>query len=117
MEGGRLMKKFLYQRDYECNIHYTTINKYDITSRHHLEFKIQISTLDSMFLASFHSTVLINNVRLNCRIKIYLKTNNAFMLQSTHKKANLRMKYVLCSVRKGNTNNMMEKKLLCEICT
>ena len=27
----------------------------------------------------------------------------------------LRMKYVLCSVRKGNTNNMMEKKWLCEI--
>ena len=26
-----------------------------------------------------------------------------------------RMKYVLCSVRKGNTNNMMEKKWLCEI--
>ena len=25
------------------------------------------------------------------------------------------MKYVLCSVRKGNTNNMMEKKWLCEI--
>ena len=29
----------------------------------------------------------------------------------------LRMKYVLCSVRKGNTNNMMEKKWLCEILT
>ena len=27
----------------------------------------------------------------------------------------LRMKYVLCSVRKGNTNNMMEKRWLCEI--
>ena len=27
----------------------------------------------------------------------------------------IRMKYVLCSVRKGNTNNMMEKKWLCEI--
>ena len=27
----------------------------------------------------------------------------------------LRMKYVLCSVRKGNTNNMMEKKWQCEI--
>ena len=27
----------------------------------------------------------------------------------------LRMKYVLFSVRKGNTNNMMEKKWLCEI--
>ena len=26
-----------------------------------------------------------------------------------------RMKYVLCSVRKGNTNSMMEKKWLCEI--
>ena len=25
------------------------------------------------------------------------------------------MKYVLCSVRKGNTNNMIEKKWLCEI--
>ena len=25
------------------------------------------------------------------------------------------MKYVLCSVRKGNTNKMMEKKWLCEI--
>ena len=25
------------------------------------------------------------------------------------------MKYVLCSVRKGNTNSMMEKKWLCEI--
>ena len=25
------------------------------------------------------------------------------------------MKYVLCSVRKGNTNNIMEKKWLCEI--
>ena len=25
------------------------------------------------------------------------------------------MKYVLCPVRKGNTNNMMEKKWLCEI--
>ena len=38
------------------------------------------------------------------------------MLQSTHKwQTLLRMKYVLCSVRKGNTNNMMEKKWLCEI--
>ena len=38
------------------------------------------------------------------------------MLQSTHKWQTLpRMKYVLCSVRKGNTNNMMEKKWLCEI--
>ena len=27
----------------------------------------------------------------------------------------LRMKYVLCSVRKGNTNDMMEKKWICEI--
>ena len=71
-------------------------------ARHHLEFKIQISTLDSMFLASFHSTVLINNVRLNCRIKIYLKANNAFMLESTHKKANLTQNEicaVLCSKR------------------
>ena len=31
-----------------------------------------------MFLASFHITVFINYVRLNCRIKFYLKTNNAF---------------------------------------
>ena len=37
------------------------------------------------------------------------------MLQSTHKMANLRMKYVPCSVRKGTTNNMMEEKWLCEI--
>ena len=33
-----------------------------------------------MFLASFHITVFINYVRLNCRIKFYLKTNNAFFL-------------------------------------
>ena len=33
-----------------------------------LEFKIQISTLDSIFLDSFYITVLINYVRLNCRI-------------------------------------------------
>ena len=32
-----------------------------------------------MFLASFHVTILINYVRLNCRIKFYLKTNNAFI--------------------------------------
>ena len=31
-----------------------------------------------MFLASFHITVFINYVRLNCRIKFYLKTNNSF---------------------------------------
>ena len=36
-----------------------TINKYNITYRRHLEFKIQISTLNSMFLASFHITVLV----------------------------------------------------------
>ena len=39
------------------------------------------------------------------------------MLQSTHKKANLNQNEicaVLCS-KKGNTNNMMEKKWLCEI--
>ena len=34
-----------------------------------------------MFLASFHITVFINYVRLNCRIKFYLKTNNAFNAQ------------------------------------
>ena len=34
--------------------------KYDITQRCCLEFKIQISTLDPMFLASFHITVFIN---------------------------------------------------------
>ena len=50
--------------------------------------KIQISSLHSMFLASIHITVLINYIRLNCRIKFYLKTNNAFMHQSTHKMAN-----------------------------
>ena len=73
---------FVCQRDQERDIHYMTINKYDITSRRRLEFKIQISTLDSMFLASFHITVLINYVRLNCRIKFYLKTNNAFIFGS-----------------------------------
>ena len=72
-------KKFVCQRDQERDIHYMTINDYDITSRRHLEFKIQISTLDSTFLASFHVTVLINYLRLNCRIKFYLKTNNAFV--------------------------------------
>ena len=35
-----------------------------------------------MFLASFHITVLVNYVRLNCRIKFYLKTNNAFIFRS-----------------------------------
>ena len=44
------------------------------------------------------------------------KKKPPFMLQSTHKWQTLRrMKYVLRSVRKGNTNNMMEKKWLCEI--
>ena len=75
-------KIFVCQRDQERDIHYTTINEYDITLRRHLEFKIQISTLDSMFLASFHITVLITYVRLNCCIKFYLKTNNAFMFIS-----------------------------------
>ena len=62
-------------------------------------------------------SVLINYIRLNCRIKLYLKTNNAFILQSTHKKANLNQNEI-CAVlcpKKGNTNNMMEKKWLCEI--
>ena len=72
-------KIFVCQQDQECDSHYTTINKYDITQRRRLEFKIQISTLDPMFLASFHITVFINYVRLNCRINFYLKTNNAFM--------------------------------------
>ena len=39
------------------------------------------------------------------------------MLQSTHKKANLNQNEIcalLCS-KKSNTNNMMEKKWLCEI--
>ena len=51
-----------------------------MTLRRHLEFKIQISTLDFLFLASFHVTELVNHVRLNCRIKFYLKTNNAFKM-------------------------------------
>ena len=72
-------KFFVRQRDQEHNIHYTTINKYDITYRWHLGFKIQISTLDSMFL--FHITVLINYTRLNCRIKFYLKSNNAYFTE------------------------------------
>ena len=29
----------------------------------------------------------------------------------------IRMKYVLCSVRKGNTNNMMEKNGCVKFCT
>ena len=33
-----------------------------------------------MFLASFHITLFINYVRLNCYIKFYLKTNNAFIV-------------------------------------
>ena len=38
------------------------------------------------------------------------------MLQSTHKMANLNQNEIwLCSVRKGSTNNMMEKKWLCEL--
>ena len=73
-------KIFVCQRDQEHDIHPMTINKYDITLRRHLEFKIQISTLDSLFLPSFHVTLLVNYVRLNCRIKFYLKTNNAFKM-------------------------------------
>ena len=42
--------------------------------------------------------------------KIYLCFNLPTKWQTL-----LRMKYVLCSVRKGNTNNMMEKKWQCEI--
>ena len=45
-----------------------------------------------MFLASFHITVFINYVRLNCRIKFYLKTNNAFL-------------YCLCGPQRQSTNN------------
>ena len=73
-------KIFVCQRDQEHDILSMTINKYDITLRRHLEFKIQISTLDSLFLPSFHVTLLVNYVRLNCRVKFYLKTNNAFKM-------------------------------------
>ena len=62
-------KIFVCQQDKEGNIHYTTIIRLSIN---------KISTVDSMFLASFHITVLINYVRLNCRIKFYLKTNNTY---------------------------------------
>ena len=48
------------QRDQERDIHYMTINKYDISWRRHLEYKIQISTLDSMFPASFQISELLN---------------------------------------------------------
>ena len=41
--GGGLRKNFLCQRDQERDINYTTINKYGINKRRHLEFKIQNS--------------------------------------------------------------------------
>ena len=42
-------------------------------------------------------------------VSIGMKKKN-FMLQSTRKwQILIRMKYVLCSVGKGNTNNMMKK--------
>ena len=72
-------KTFLCPRDQECDINDMTINKYDITWRRHLELKIQIRTLDSVFLASFHVTVFINYVRLNCCIKFYMGTYYSIM--------------------------------------
>ena len=63
MERRRAAEKFFVcQQDQERDILYTMFNKYGITLRRHLEFKTQISTLDSMFLASFHITVFINYV-------------------------------------------------------
>ena len=50
--------------------HYLKTPYWIQTSNQHPRFYVQ---------ASFHVTVLINYVRLNCRIKFYLKTNNAFI--------------------------------------
>ena len=78
--------------------------------------KIQISTLDSTFLASFHITVLINCARLNCCIKFYLKTNNTFMPQSTHKMANLNQNEICAVLRlKRQYKQHDGEKWLCEI--
>ena len=72
-------KKFVCPQDQEHDNHYMTINKYYISWTYHLEFKIQISTLGSRFLASFYITLLVNNQKGEyCRITFYLRANNTF---------------------------------------
>ena len=54
-----------------------------------------------MFLASFHITVFLNYVRLNCRINFICRQIMHLCFNPPTKWQTLpRMKYVLCSVRK-----------------
>ena len=78
--GGLIMKKFLFVNEIKkaTSIIRRSLNT-TLPKRRHRESKIPISTLDSIFLTSFHITALINYVRLNCRIRFYLKTNDAFI--------------------------------------